>query len=846
MERKKTKKRYIAILTVFFVIQFLVVTRFGQYLYGSTLDWESQHYKIPEYFRTLFYSTGDLFPDFAPNLGAGQNIYNLSYYGLFNPVIMLSYLLPFIPMKYYIMGSTVVLVYISVLLLYRWLLGHFTEKSSAVTAMMFILASPVLFHTHRHIMFINYMPFLILALMGVDEYFEKGRKWIISLSVCLVCLMSYFFSIGAIAAIVLYGIYVYIKKSERVTVKGFLADGTKFLLPIFLGILMAAFLLVPTFIALLSGRAEGGATVDLLSLFIPTLQEDNILYSTYALGLTSLAVFSLFYCVLRLKRENRFLGIVLILILVFPIFIYILNGMMYVNPKVLIPFLPMYMLAVASCIRDMFFRKRADWICIGVFAAFAVVLIIKNYQNWIMILDLALTIASMVLFNLIRKRRFLVVSVSVISLIAFFSAQFSDTLVDPVDIVAQNDTDELIEYALRTDPSAYRINDRTGGLDIANRVVSPRHYVSSIYSSLSNQNYAEFYYDGIGNEIRNRSRGQLSNPFNIVFDLYMGNKYTVKDELNMLGYYKLKRDGQLYIYKTDDALPIAYFNERVMPREQFDELAYPYNAEALLNYVIVEEAPRCDYETAVTQLSSIDYEVVEQRGVSVESGKGRITVVSENGGAMLLNIKPEIEGKLLFIEFTLDGNNPWYVGDNHISINGNVNKLSYDGWRYHNGNYCFQYTISDRNIDSLQINFKRGTYNITNLKLYTADYEQFVSRTDEVGEMVLDAAATYGDVLEGNVIADGNGYFNMSIPYDKGFKIYVDGKETEYEMTDTAFIGFKMDEGRHNVRIVYTAPGANSSKMISLAAWIGFGVMIWLDKRKKKNSAVVSGNNSSQ
>lgn len=837
MERKKTKRRYVVILTVFFILQYLIITRFGQYIYGSTLDWESQHYKIPEYFRTLFYSTGDLFPDFAPHLGAGQNIYNLSYYGLFNPVIMLSYLLPFVPMKYYIIVSTLALVYASTLLLYRWLLGHFTDKSAAVTAMLFVLASPVLFHTHRHIMFINYMPFLILALMGVDEYFNKGKKWLISLSVCLVCLMSYFFSIGAIASIVLYGIYIYLRRNEKITFKGFMKDGIKFLLPVFLGILMAAFLLVPTFIALLSGRAEGGTTVDILSLFIPTLREDNILYSTYALGLTSLSIFSLFYCVLKLKRAKRLLGIVLILILIFPIFIYVLNGMMYVNSKVLIPFLPMYMLAVASCMRDMFFRKKADWTCIAVFTVFAIIMIVRNYDKWVLILEFTITILSLVLFNLTKKRRFLVVSTSIVSLVAFFSAQFTDTLVDPMETVVQQNTDTLIEYALENDPSMYRINDRTGGLDIANRIISPNHYVSSIYSSLSNQNYAEFYYEGIGNEIRNRSRGQLSNPFNTVFDLYMGNKYRVqKNKKNTLGYEKVTTDGELTLYKTDDCLPIAYTNDKIMPLEQFEELSYPYNAEALLNYVIVEDAPRCDYSTAISPLDELDYKIGEMRDVSVDRTDDTITLKSKNGGEITLNLIDPIKNKLLFIEFTLDNNNLWYVGDNHISINGNVNKLSYKGWKYHNGNHTFQYTVSYKNLDDISIKLKKGTYVIKDLKLYTADYEEFVSGTDDVCEVVFDKEKTRGDVMEGTVVADSSGYLNMSIPYDKGFNIYIDGAKTEYEMTDTAFIGCKISAGEHKVRIEYTAPFAGVSKVISLASFAVFAVVLWNDVRKRKES----------
>ncbi|MBO5041035.1 MAG: YfhO family protein [Clostridia bacterium] len=836
MEKKKTNWRYILILTVFFIIQLLIVTRFGRYLYGSTTDWDSQHVRIPEYFRNLFYSTGDLFPDFAPNIGGGQNIYFMSYYGLFNPVIMLSYLMPFVPMRYYIIFSTVLLVYISTLLLYRWLLGHFTDKSSAVTAMMFILASPMLFHTHRHIMFINYMPFLILGLMGVDEYFLRGKRWIIAISVCLVCLMSYFFSIGAIAALVIYGIYRYIKQTERITVKGFLVDGFKFLLPVLLGILMAAFLLVPTFIALLSGRAEGEAQAfNFLSLFIPTLQQYNILHSTYSLGLNSTAVFSLFYLIIKLKREKRFLGIMLALIPVFPVFIFFLNGMMYVNSKVMIPFLPIYMYAIAICIRDMFFAKKADWNCIKIFSAFALIIIILNIRSINIILDYSITIISLVLFNLKRKRRFLVVSATIVSLVTFCLAQLSDTLVDPTVFDAYKKSDGLIKYAIETDSSVYRINDRTGGLPVANRIVSSRHYVSSIYSSLSNQHYVDFYYNSIGNEIRNRSRGQLSNPFNLVFDLYMGNKYTVKKDLNMPGYTKIKTDENgLSLYKNEDVLPVAYFSDRVMPLSQFEKLSYPYDAEALLNYVIVKDAPECEYETVITPFEGFDYKIVKKENLEVTKSGDTITVNSEDNGNLKIDLNSDLTNSILFIEFTLDSNNSSKIGDNHISINGNVNKLSYAGWKYHNNNYVFQYTVAENTIDTLNIKFKKGEYVIKDIKLFTADYDAFVSKTCAVCPLELDKVATKGDVIAGKVNAPSDGYFNLSVPYDKGFKLYVDGERTDFEMTDTAFVGFKMEKGEHDISIVYAAPGANISKIVSFTALLGFVILVCLETKGYK------------
>ena len=88
---------HITALTVVYATVVLLITRF-EYAYGSNIDWGGQHYAIPDYFRKLFYETGDLFPSFAPNLGAGENMYYFSYYGLYSPVILISYLLPFVKM----------------------------------------------------------------------------------------------------------------------------------------------------------------------------------------------------------------------------------------------------------------------------------------------------------------------------------------------------------------------------------------------------------------------------------------------------------------------------------------------------------------------------------------------------------------------------------------------------------------------------------------------------------------------------------------------------------------------------------------------------------------------------
>ena len=97
---------------------------------GSQIDWISQHTVLAEYFRQRFYSTHEFFPQFASELGGGQNIYNFAYYGLYSPLVLLSYAFPFLSMEvwFQIMG---ILTHTAVgVLCFLWLNRHLKKPYS--------------------------------------------------------------------------------------------------------------------------------------------------------------------------------------------------------------------------------------------------------------------------------------------------------------------------------------------------------------------------------------------------------------------------------------------------------------------------------------------------------------------------------------------------------------------------------------------------------------------------------------------------------------------------------------------------------------------------------------------
>ena len=173
-------------------------------------------------------------------------------------------------------------------------------------------------------------------------------------------------------------------------------------------------------------------------------------------------------------------------------------------------------------------------------------------------------------------------------------------------------------------------------------------------------------------------------------------------------------------------------------------------------------------------------------------------------GAPFINSKLLGSNKIIFISFELTPQS-CKVGDLGITINGNLNKLTCREWKYYNGNTTFNYVISGDTSNNMEISFFKGNYKIDNLKIYYMDYNDIKNVKDKVTEVNI-SDKTKGDKIYASVETERDGYFVTTLPYDKGFNIKVDGKKVDYEKVNTAYVGFKLSKGKHNIVIEYIAP----------------------------------------
>lgn len=835
-------KRYIPYLlltglTLFFCRMF--VGRYG--IFGAKVDWLSQHSVLPDYFRQQFYATGKLFPEFAANLGGGQNIYHFAYYGLYSPLILPSYLLPFVKMSDYIMAVSITGLTASVLLFYYWLKSRKTDAGTAfILSLMFLLAGPMIGQYSGQIMFVDYMPFLCLALIGVDRYFEKEKSGLFTISVFLMIMTSFYFSIGGMLALVLYGLHRYFEQREecRVTVSTFLIDGLCFVRPMLLAVLMGSFFLVPTALALTGGRSKG-QNISLATFFVPQITVERFAYSIYGIGLTTLVITVLLTGLLYRKVYEKVLTYGCVIVLAIPVFAYLLNGGLYIRDKVFIPFLPLLCYLIGIYLEKC--RKRELSFIAGIVPYIITTIFVYIARNqfvskgigksiWkVLLAESILFLICYVLYCAMKRyhketKEILMLALPSVICLAVTMNTFYQMKPDRYvnrklyrDVTGEQNR-QAVKEALKDD-GYYRTeqmgSDDENAADL-NRIWDVEQNITSIYSSAYNPDYQTFRQKTFGLEEPFRNGMMQSVSKNPVFQRMMGVRYIVSDS-DVPGYTLVKKCGTTGIYQNKDAAPVMYATDRVMTEEEYKKLAFPYNQTAFLEYAVVGEHTESSDQNIMTA-----YEPV-----SLKMANNRTT-----GGAEQKTIQQEGQKQILFFRFRVDNAHP--NKDVAVWINGIRNKLSAKDHVYYNENKIFTYAVPLKDgEDNISVTFGKGKYRLRHVQAYLGSLPER-SELLYQSEIQVDKKQTEDNVIQGTICVKKDGWFITSIPYDKHFKIYIDGKETEIQKVNTAFLGCKIESGNHEVKIIYHAPGTTTGKVLSLIGIAGFVLVLVREKRKQK------------
>lgn len=845
--RKLLRDRWVWILfSGSLFLCWLFVGRHG--IFGSRVDWVNQHSVLPDYFRQRFYETGNLFPDMAWNLGGGQNIYNLAYYGLFNPVILLSYLMPFVSMDSYIMGSSAVCYGISVAVFYWWL----GEKGCSFQvrlgcACMFGLAAPLIYHSYNQLMFVNYMPFLILAFGGTDRYFKKGKREMLLAGLCGMIFSSFYFSIGGMGALGIYGIGEYLwpeaGKDGESRRKLFREKGRQlagFAGNFFLAVMLSGILLVPSAYSILSGRQEDVKTGIDFQMF--AVKPERFFYSAYGIGLTSFVMICLIAGLICYKtwRERWNCLCVLILFNV-PVFGYLLNGGLYDKDKVFIPFLPLVCLEIARYCEKFLpviqIHKNPKW---RLYFPYVITIILvcveRNYgaftRYWPLILiDACLMLALYFFYQRYPRLPWPLLASCVILFLygLTMNAQQGRMLSeDEYSEIKNEELREQIQAVLDEDMSLYRLDTVGNGTENQqrlNRIEDIRQNITSLYSSAYNAEYHEFRKNifAVNEPFRNHLMQSVTD--NPCFLQLMGVKYIAAKKAP--DGYELFSEGSGYnIYKSSSAAPLFYVTDQVIAEEEYKKLNFPDNQTALLRTAVI---PENEEHTGGNTPDDLE----KMRPCALElplENSGHINLrPTKDGYQIEAKKETELEAKisgwsqgntLLAVRFQVENEKP--NQDMHIRIQEQTNRLSAENHEYANHNREFTYMVTPDQDGKVKVKLGKGKYRISDIQAYAGSMEKLRNRElyghpvegrnqKEKDDKFVD------DSFAGTAEAGKGGYLISSIPYDENFIITVDGEKVPLLKVNTSFLGARIEAGKHEIEITYAAPGKVQGFLMSIA-----------------------------
>lgn len=675
---KKRDKFYITILLLLPILFVLCVSTYS--MYGSKLDWLSQHVSLADYFR----QTKQLLPDSFANLQGQTNAFSFSYYGLLRPDVLISYLFPNVPTSFFIISYATLLWSFTGGLCYYWLRNKGYKDTICFFSSICCICANCFFQSHQQIMFVEIIPFLFLSLILID----KNKKQWISLCICMALFHNYFYTPGMILILLLYDY------DQHKTIKNMIV-------PIVLGVGFGAVLWLPTGYLIINNHKSVVQT-NLFNLFVPNLTLKGLVYDSYGCGLTVISWMALFQGIQFEKTKK--LSILLIFMFVFPIFSYILNGTLYARTKILVLCLPLVLMILAHWLQERKLNK-------GLLVLAGLFLCTKT-----MFLGLLVALVFIGYYFMDKKERLMMYAL--VPMIVFTGLNYNQCLdLKLYNSMYSKDKQKLMQ---RND-----LNQRTADLDqvgySVNRIYDQKEMKASSYTSTSNTLYNTFVYDIIKSPISQSNRTIITDSENYLYLSMMSVQNVLSKDSDLYGYKEVDIKGNYKLLKNKNVFPMVYVTNDTLSESKFDKLFYPYNLDTIYNRTIVNGETSNDYASKMKLIKNLDQSIVIQNKRKIKK---------------TIPIDFDTKNKLICIDFDVKNYTNKKVS---ISINGMKNTLSKKHSVYPNGNKHFTYILSKKTLKQFDVTLSKGKYKISNIRVYTCDMDVFDRKVTKIKSLKTDS-----------------------------------------------------------------------------------------------------------
>ena len=901
---KEQRKYCYGVYTLMFLLMCIVAflpffTEGKSFVWGAGVeDGLSQHFSalayygeaLREFFRNLLAGHPKLVM-WDMSLGYGADILStLNYYAIGDPLNLLyGFVSPkntetmynfMIVLRMYLAGITFIMY------------ARKMKKRSygtVIGALVYVFSGFCFRLGLRHPFFINPMIYFPLLCLGIEKIYQRERPYVFIFAVCVSAMSNYYFLYMLTIFAVIYAWIRFYKYSEENKIKTFFLTILKFGMYYTLGIAMAAVILLPSVIGFLgNGRYGNGADWKSLIvypgkyylLFIENfIGYGNMGSNTNAGYLPIVGIVVLFTLFSQRMKHKKYRAafIASIIALILPIFGYAFNGFSYANNRWAFALSFIVALLTAEMYPRLFVMSKRQQIGIGagiiIYTVFCIIVnasgeeILKNKGIMAACGLIAVFYILLLIFQRLgydTQKRIVRVSMAILLLISvgvhgyyrFDPKEYAYTqeFMDQGQAYRTLKEDNIRMLSKANDPSVYRVHAegyRYKNYGLINHLNTISGYYSITAKCVTDTIKG---YDTLGMQYADKYKGVdqrlgLLSLAGVKYITVAHNSQVAKDVSSMgdvpYGVEKLRKKGNITLYKNKYALPFAYAYDSYMTEQQYEQLNGIGKEQAMLAQIILNQHPADKEIQHNEQRNGPDIQTISLPETRISSPKGKkyadITVPVEKDKETYLYFKNLVyhgkkNGDDKFILTGRKGTKGILVTQNDVQQKIHI-QSTFNPYYFGRKDYIVKINHqTSKAKEKVRLNFlSPGEYEFDDISLITVPKKDVLARLKERKENSMKQIQYEGNHFRGVYHAKKDQILCVTIPYSKGWKATVNGNRTKIYKANGMFMGIIMKKGTQSVKLDYETPGLKIGAWISLVAWIGLGMYgLYFEKYRKK------------
>ncbi len=289
-------------------------------------------------------------------------------------------------------------------------------------------------------------------------------------------------------------------------------------------------------------------------------------------------------------------------------------------------------------------------------------------------------------------------------------------------------------------------------------------------------------------------------------------------------YTKVLSSDTVTVYENESALPLAYGVDRSVSNWEYEN----HNSADVINDFVGRAAYTGDIYKPASPLLG-----VEGVNCSASWSEESPNVISYSGGTG--------DTISLIVCFSVPQTGRYFtnIRANSIeSIDYYLNDEKKAGGRYQTQLMDLGELLMGDMV-RLDIKFNDGYSPAGTVSMFTSIVDKM-----ELGKMrtnlqknALEITELEDAYVKGNITLEQNQLVFTSIPYDEGWKVYVDGKKVDTYKIGGAFLAFDAEEGGHTVEMKFVPRGMLLGIIISCIFWLLY-IYLWRDYTKKERQRI--------